>query len=331
MVRIGPVELGGFPRLPAPRGDVSDPPFRTLCKQHGADMMYTEFISSEGLIRDAAKSRQKLDIYEKERPIGIQIFGSEIDSMRRAAEISAASGPDVLDINYGCPVKKVACKGAGAGILQDIPKMVSMTKEIVDAVDLPVTVKTRLGWDDKTKYIVEVAERLQDVGIQAISIHGRTRSQMYKGEADWTLIREVRENPRMNIPVFGNGDIDSPEKALAYRKEFGVDGIMIGRSSIGNPWIFNQIKHYFATGEHLPPPTVADRVEAARQHLDHSLVWKGLRLGVVEMRRHYANYFRGLPHFKEHRLTLVTEDDPAVLHATLDNVKRTYGDAVLPA
>ena len=331
MVRIGPVELGEFPLLLAPMEDVSDPPFRTLCKQHGADMMYTEFISSEGLIRDAAKSRQKLDIYEKERPIGIQIFGSEIDSMRRAAEISAASGPDVLDINYGCPVKKVACKGAGAGILQDIPKMVSMTKEIVDAVDLPVTVKTRLGWDDKTKYIVEVAERLQDVGIQAISIHGRTRSQMYKGEADWTLIREVRENPRMNIPVFGNGDIDTPEKALEYRQKYGVDGIMIGRGSIGNPWIFDQIKHYFATGEHLPPPTVADRVEAARQHLNHSLEWKGLRLGVVEMRRHYANYFRGLPHFKEHRLTLVTEDDPTVLHATLDNVAATYGDTVLPA
>ena len=331
MVRIGPVELGEFPLLLAPMEDVSDPPFRTLCKQHGADMMYTEFISSEGLIRDAAKSRQKLDIYEKERPIGIQIFGSEIDSMRRAAEISAASGPDVLDINYGCPVKKVACKGAGAGILQDIPKMVSMTKEIVDAVDLPVTVKTRLGWDDKTKYIVEVAERLQDVGIQAISIHGRTRSQMYKGEADWTLIREVRENPRMNIPVFGNGDIDTPEKALEYRQKYGVDGIMIGRGSIGNPWIFNQIKHYFATGEHLPPPTVADRVEAARQHLNHSLEWKGLRLGVVEMRRHYANYFRGLPHFKEHRLTLVTEDDPTVLHATLDNVAATYGHTVLPA
>lgn len=331
MVRIGSVELGEFPLLLAPMEDVSDPPFRTLCKQHGADMMYTEFISSEGLIRDAAKSRQKLDIYEKERPIGIQIFGSEIDSMRRAAEISAASGPDVLDINYGCPVKKVACKGAGAGILQDIPKMVSMTKEIVDAVDLPVTVKTRLGWDDKTKYIVEVAERLQDVGIQAISIHGRTRSQMYKGEADWTLIREVRENPRMTIPVFGNGDIDTPEKALEYRQKYGVDGIMIGRGSIGNPWIFNQIKHYFATGEHLPPPTVADRVEAARQHLNHSLEWKGLRLGVVEMRRHYANYFRGLPHFKEHRLTLVTEDDPTVLHATLDNVAATYGDTVLPA
>ena len=244
MVRIGPIELGEFPLLLAPMEDVSDPPFRTLCKQHGADMMYTEFISSEGLIRDAAKSRQKLDIYEKERPIGIQIFGSEIESMRRAAQISADSGPDVLDINYGCPVKKVACKGAGAGILQDIPKMVSMTKEIVDAVDLPVTVKTRLGWDDNTKYIVEVAERLQDVGIQAISIHGRTRSQMYKGEADWTLIRAVRENPRMAIPVFGNGDIDTPERALAYRNEYGVDGIMIGRGSIGNPWIFDQIKHF---------------------------------------------------------------------------------------
>jgi tRNA-dihydrouridine synthase B len=331
MVRIGPVELGDFPLLLAPMEDVSDPPFRTLCKRHGADMMYTEFISSEGLIRDAAKSRQKLDIYEKERPIGIQIFGSEIDSMRRAAEISAASGPDVLDINYGCPVKKVACKGAGAGILQDIPKMVSMTKEIVDAVDLPVTVKTRLGWDDNTKYIVEVAERLQDVGIQAISIHGRTRSQMYKGEADWTLIRAVRENPRMAIPVFGNGDVDTPEKAFAYRNEYGVDGIMIGRGSIGNPWIFDQIKHYFATGEHLPQPTVADRVEAARQHLDHSLEWKGLRLGVVEMRRHYANYFRGLSHFKEHRLKLVTEDDPVVLHATLDQVAATYGDTALPA
>ena len=306
--------------------DVSDPPFRTLCKKHGADMMYTEFISSEGLIRDAVKSRQKLDIYEKERPVGIQIFGSEIDSMRRAAEITAASGPDVLDINYGCPVKKVACKGAGAGILQDIPKMVSMTKEIVEAVDLPVTVKTRLGWDDNSKYIVEVAERLQDVGIKAISIHGRTRAQMYKGEADWSLIRAVKENPNMHIPVFGNGDIDTPEKALAYRKEYGVDGIMIGRGSIGNPWIFDEIKHYFATGEHLPSPTVSDRVEAARAHLVHSLEWKGERLGVVEMRRHYANYFRGLPHFKQHRLVLVTEEKPAALHAELDKVAQTYAD-----
>ena len=328
MVRIGSVELGEFPLLLAPMEDVSDPPFRTLCKKHGADMMYTEFISSEGLIRDAVKSRQKLDIYEKERPIGIQIFGSEIDSMRRAAEITAASGPDVLDINYGCPVKKVACKGAGAGILQDIPKMVSMTKEIVEAVDLPVTVKTRLGWDDNSKYIVEVAERLQDVGIKAISIHGRTRAQMYKGEADWSLIRAVKENPNMHIPVFGNGDIDTPEKALAYRKEYGVDGIMIGRGSIGNPWIFDEIKHYFATGEHLPSPTVSDRVEAARAHLVHSLEWKGERLGVVEMRRHYANYFRGLPHFKQHRLVLVTEEEPAALHAELDKVAQTYPDGI---
>jgi tRNA-dihydrouridine synthase B len=300
MVRIGPVELGEFPLLLAPMEDVSDPPFRALCKEHGADMMYTEFISSEGL-------------------------------MRRAAEISAASGPDVLDINYGCPVKKVACKGAGAGILQDIPKMVSMTKEIVEAVDLPVTVKTRLGWDDSTKYIVEVAERLQDVGIQAISIHGRTRAQMYKGQADWSLIRAVRENPRMSIPVFGNGDIDTPEKALAYRQEYGVDGIMIGRASIGNPWIFNQIKHFFATGEHLPPPSISDRVEAARQHLDQSLSWKGPRLGVVEMRRHYANYFRGLPHFKEHRLTLVTEEDPTLLHARLDAISEAYRGHTHPA
>ncbi len=328
MVRIGSVELGEFPLLLAPMEDVSDPPFRTLCKKHGADMMYTEFISSEGLIRDAVKSRQKLDIYEKERPIGIQIFGSEIDSMRRAAEITAASGPDVLDINYGCPVKKVACKGAGAGILQDIPKMVSMTKEIVDAVGLPVTVKTRLGWDDNSKYIVEVAERLQDVGIQAISIHGRTRAQMYKGEADWSLIRAVKENPNMHIPVFGNGDIDTPEKALAYRNEYGVDGIMIGRGSIGNPWIFDEIKHYFATGEHLAAPTVSDRVEAARAHLVHSLEWKGERLGVVEMRRHYANYFRGLPHFKQHRLVLVTEESPAALHAELDKVAEAYADGI---
>lgn len=328
MVRIGSIELGEFPLLLAPMEDVSDPPFRALCKRHGADLMYTEFISSEGLIRDAAKSRQKLDIYERERPIGIQIFGSEIDSMRQAAEISEASGPDILDINYGCPVKKVACKGAGAGILQDIPKMVSMTREIVDAVQLPVTVKTRLGWDDDSKYIVEVAERLQDVGIQAISIHGRTRAQMYKGEADWSLIREVRQNPRMHIPVFGNGDIDSPEKALAYRQEYGVDGIMIGRGSIGNPWIFNQIKHYFATGEHLADPSVADRVEAAREHLVHSLEWKGERLGVVEMRRHYTNYFRGLPHFKAHRLALVTEEDPAVLHTLLDDISRAYADGI---
>lgn len=311
--------------------DVSDPPFRALCKQHGADLMYTEFISSEGLIRHAAKSRMKLDIYGEERPVGIQIFGSEIESMRQAAEITAASEPDLIDINYGCPVKKVACKGAGAGILQDIPKMVAMTSEIVRQVGqansttgaagaLPVTVKTRLGWDEASKHIVDVAERLQDVGIAAISIHGRTRAQMYKGEADWSLIAAVKNNPRMRIPVFGNGDIDTPEKAAEYRTRFGVDGIMIGRSSIGNPWIFNEIKHFMATGEHLARPDTAQRVAAARQHLKSSIRWKGERLGVVEMRRHYANYFRGFPNFKARRLEMVTQDDPEIIYALLDAV-----------
>jgi nifR3 family TIM-barrel protein len=329
VVKIADIELGDFPLLLAPMEDVSDPPFRALCKQHGADLMYTEFISSEGLIRDAAKSRMKLDIYGEERPVGIQIFGSEIESMRQAAEITAASEPDLIDINYGCPVKKVACKGAGAGILQNIPKMVAMTQEIVQQVGntnstsgkaMPVTVKTRLGWDESSKHIVEVAERLQDVGIAAISIHGRTRAQMYKGEADWSLIAEVKNNPRMNIPVFGNGDLNSPEKAVEYRARFGIDGIMIGRASIGNPWIFNEIKHFMATGEHLARPTTAQRVEAARQHLESSIRWKGERLGVVEMRRHYANYFRGFPNFKQRRLDMVTQDDPQIIYALLDAV-----------
>lgn len=298
--------------------DVSDPPFRALCKQYGADLMYTEFISSEGLIRDAAKSRAKLDIFEYERPIGIQIFGSEIESMRQAAEITEAAQPDIIDINYGCPVKKVACRGAGAGILQDIPKMVEMTKEIVDTCSLPVTVKTRLGWDDQSKFIVEVAERLQDVGIQAISIHGRTRAQMYKGEADWSLIAEVKNNPRMHIPVFGNGDIDSPEKAVEFRNRYGVDGIMIGRASIGAPWVFRDMKHFMKTGELLPPPEMPERVQVARQHFEKSVEWKGERLGVVEMRRHYANYFKGLREFKQHRLDLVTLDDVADVREKLD-------------
>jgi tRNA-dihydrouridine synthase B len=328
VVKIADIELGEFPLLLAPMEDVSDPPFRALCKQHGADLMYTEFISSEGLIRDAAKSRMKLDIYGEERPVGIQIFGSEIESMRRAAEITAASEPDLIDINYGCPVKKVACKGAGAGILLDIPKMVAMTDEIVRQVGpaLPVTVKTRLGWDESSKRIVEVAERLQDVGIAAISIHGRTRAQMYKGEADWSLISEVKNNPRMRIPVFGNGDINTPEKALDYRQRFGVDGIMIGRASIGNPWIFNEIKHFMATGEHLQRPSTKQRVEAARRHLESSIEWKGDRLGVVEMRRHYANYFRGFPDFKQRRLDMVTQDDPAVIYALLEGVALAYAD-----
>jgi nifR3 family TIM-barrel protein len=324
MVKIANIELGEFPLLLAPMEDVSDPPFRALCKQHGADLMYTEFISSEGLIRDAAKSRQKLDIFEYERPIGIQIFGSEIDSMRLATEITEQAGPDIIDINYGCPVKKVACKGAGAGILQDIPKMVSLTREIVNSTSLPVTVKTRLGWDESTMYIVDVAERLQDVGIQAISIHGRTRKQMYKGEADWSLIAAVKNNPRMKIPVFGNGDVDTPERALEYRERYGVDGIMIGRASIGYPWVFREIKHFFATGKHLPGPTLAERVEAAKTHLQMSVRWKGEKLGVVEMRRHYTNYFKGIPHFKDHRMALVTLDNEAAILATLDKISLEF-------
>ena len=305
-VKIRDIDLGDFPLLLAPMEDVSDPPFRAICKRYGADMMYTEFISSEGLIRDAAKSVQKLDIYEYERPIGIQIFGHDIESMKRTTEIVEKTNPDVIDINYGCPVKKVACKGAGAGILQDIPKMVKMTEEIVKQTHLPVTVKTRLGWDDHTKYIVDVAERLQDVGIEAISIHGRTRKQMYKGEADWTLISEVKNNPRMKIPVFGNGDVSSPEIAVDYKNRYGVDGIMIGRAAIGYPWIFNEIKHYVKTGMHLQVPTIAQRVEIAKEHLEMSIKWKGEILGINEMKRHYSNYFKGIPHFKDYRTKLVT-------------------------
>jgi tRNA-dihydrouridine synthase B len=324
MVKIGDVEIGEFPLLLAPMEDVSDPPFRALCKKQGCDMMYTEFISVEGLIRDASKSLQKLDIYDYERPIGVQIFGAELDSMMRAAEIVEEAQPEVLDINFGCPVKKVVCKMAGAGILQDIPRMVKLTEAVVKSTKLPVTVKTRLGWDDNSKYIEEVAERLQDVGIKALSIHGRTRKQMYKGEADWTLIGRIKENPRIHIPIFGNGDINSPQKAAEYRNRYGVDGIMIGRASIGYPWIFREIKHYFKTGALLPPPTVEERVNAARQHLRHSLEWKGPKLGVLEMRRHYSNYFRGFPGIKQYRMQLVTQDDSEVLFSVLDKVEEVY-------
>ena len=324
MVRIGDINLGEFPLLLAPMEDVSDPPFRALCKAQGCDLMYTEFISVEGLIRDAEKSLQKLDIYDYERPIGVQIFGAELDSMVQATEIVERAQPELLDINYGCPVKKVACKGAGAGILQDIPKMIRLTEAIVKKTNLPVTVKTRLGWDEQTKFIEEVAERLQDVGIQALSIHGRTRQQMYKGEADWTLIGKVKENPRIRIPIFGNGDIDSPQKALDYRNRYGVDGIMIGRASIGYPWIFREIKHFFATGQQLAPPTVEERVEAAREHLRRSLEWKGPKAGITEMRRHYTNYFRGFPGIKEHRAVLVSSDHAEELFATLDAIAINY-------
>ncbi|HEY4650858.1 MAG TPA: tRNA dihydrouridine synthase DusB [Pontibacter sp.] len=329
MVKIANIELGEFPLLLAPMEDVSDPPFRKVCKANGADLMYTEFISSEGLIRDAAKSVQKLDIFDYERPIGIQIFGSDIESMREAAIVSSQAGPDLIDINYGCPVKNVACKGAGAALMRDVPKMVKMTEEIVKATHLPVTVKTRLGWDEDTKYIVETAERLQDIGIKALSIHGRTRVQMYKGEADWSLIAEVKNNPRMHIPIFGNGDIDSPQKALEYRNKYGVDGIMIGRASIGYPWIFNEIKHYMATGEMLPGPTLEERVAVCRQHFTHSLEWKGDKLGIFEMRRHYTNYFRGLPHFKPLRMRLVQSEDIQEIYDTLDEIAHTMSYAEL--
>lgn len=324
MVKIGNIELGEFPLLLAPMEDVSDPPFRAVCKEGGADLMYTEFVSSEGLIRDAAKSVQKLDIFEYERPIGIQLFGSDIETMGECARIATKVNPDLIDINYGCPVKQVACRGAGAALLQDIPKMVKMTEAVVKATHLPVTVKTRLGWDESTKNIQEVAERLQDIGIKALTVHGRTRVQMYKGEADWTLIGQIKENSRINIPIFGNGDIDSPEKALDYRNRFGVDGIMIGRASIGYPWIFNEIKHFMRTGEHLAPPTTAERVRACRKHLDFSIRWKGERTGIVEMRRHYASYFKGLDNFKPFRMRLVETMSYQEINDILEEVTETY-------
>lgn len=325
MPTIGNIDLGEFPLLLAPMEDVSDPPFRRLCKMHGADMLYSEFISSEGLIRDAIKSRQKLDIFDYERPVGIQIFGGDEEAMALSAKIVATVNPDLVDINFGCPVKKVVSKGAGAGVLKDINLMVRLTKAVVNSTSLPVTVKTRLGWDEQSINIEEVAERLQDVGISALTIHARTRSQMYKGHSDWSYIAKVKNNPRMHIPIFGNGDIDSPEKALEYRNKYGIDGIMIGRAAIGYPWIFNEIKHYFATGELLPSPTIADRVEAAKNHLLWSVEWKGERQGVVEMRRHYANYFKGIPNFKEHRHKLVTLDASEEVVKALDNVLEVLG------
>ena len=324
MVKIGNIDLGAFPLLLAPMEDVSDPPFRRLCKLHGADMLYSEFISSEGLIRDAIKSRQKLDIFDYERPVGIQIFGGDEEAMALSAKIVATVRPDLVDINFGCPVKKVVSKGAGAGVLKDIDLMVRLTKAVVSSTDLPVTVKTRLGWDESSINIEEVAERLQDVGISALTIHARTRSQMYKGHSDWSYIAKVKNNPRIHIPIIGNGDIDSPEKALEYRNKYGVDGIMIGRAAIGYPWIFREIKHYFATGELLSPPTIADRVAAARNHLIWSVEWKGERQGVLEMRRHYANYFKGLPNFKEHRQRLVTLDSAAEIVTALEEIVAKY-------
>jgi hypothetical protein len=331
MVKIGNVELGEFPLLLAPMEDVSDPPFRRLCKEQGADMVYTEFISADGLVHDAIKSLKKLEIFDYERPIGIQYFGGQLDSMIEAAEMIESKNPDVIDINFGCPVAKVACRMAGAGLLRDVDKMVALTAAVVKSTNKPVTVKTRLGWDESTINILEVAERLQDAGIAALSIHARTRSQMYKGEANWEWIARVKENPRMRIPIFGNGDVDSPEKALDYRRRFGPDGIMIGRASIGYPWIFREIKHYFATGELLPPPDIHERVAAARQHLTDSLSWKGPKLGVLEMRRHYAPYFHGLPNVKPYRAKLVTLDDPEDLYAVLAEMESVYASMELSA
>ena len=330
MVKIGNIELPEFPLLLAPMEDVSDPPFRALCKENGADVVYTEFISSEGLIRDAAKSLMKLDIYEKERPVGIQIFGANLESMLRTVEIVEKSNPDIIDINFGCPVKKVVSKGAGAGILKDIDLMVSLTEAMVKHTNLPITGKTRLGWDHNSIRIVEVAERLQDVGCAAISIHGRTRAQMYKGEADWKPIAAVKNNPRMHIPVFGNGDITTPEKAMEMRDSYGLDGAMIGRAAIGYPWFFNEVKHYFKTGEHMGKPTIAQRVEMARRHLQMAIDWKGPVLGVFETRRHYTNYFKGIPHFKEHRMKMVTSDDATHVFNAFDEVEAKFGNLIIP-
>ena len=304
--------------------DVSDPPFRAVCKANGADLMYTEFISSEGLIRDAIKSKQKLDIFDNERPVGIQIFGGDEEAMALSARIVETVNPDLLDINFGCPVKKVVTKGAGAAVLKDIDLMVRLTKAVVKSTSLPVTVKTRLGWDDQSINIKEVAERLQDVGIKALAVHGRTRSQLYKGVADWRYIAEVKNNPRIQIPIFGNGDIDSPAKALEYKNKYGVDGIMIGRAAIGYPWIFHEIKHFLKTGEHLAPPDIHQRVEVIRRHLYRSVEWKGLKAGINEMRRHYTNYLRGLPNIKEFRLKLVTISEVEEIDEVLSSIVQCY-------
>ena len=307
--------------------DVSDPPFRALCKEQGADVVYTEFISSEGLIRSAQKSVMKLDIFEKERPVGIQIFGANLDSMLQSVDIVESAKPDIIDINFGCPVKKVVSKGAGAGILKDIDLMVKLTKEMCKRTKLPITIKTRLGWDENSIKIVEVAERLQDVGAKAIAIHGRTRAQMYKGNADWTLISEVKNNQRMIIPVFGNGDINSPEKARIMRDEYGLDGAMIGRTAIGNPWFFNEVKQYLKNGETIESPSIGQRITTAKRHLEMSIKWKGERLGLLETRRHYSNYFKGIPDFKPYRTRLVTcdaIDDIMDVFQELESKKETF-------
>ncbi|WP_313100793.1 tRNA dihydrouridine synthase DusB [Epilithonimonas sp.] len=329
MVKIGNIELPDFPLLLAPMEDVSDPPFRKLCKMHGADLMYSEFISSEGLIRDAIKSRKKLDIFDYERPVGIQIFGGDEEAMAMSARIVETVEPDLVDINFGCPVKKVVCKGAGAGVLKDIDLMVRLTKAVVSSTHLPVTVKTRLGWDNDSINIDEVVERLQDVGIKALTIHARTRAQMYKGEADWEHISRIKNNPNIEIPIFGNGDVDSPEKALEYKNKYNCDGIMIGRGAIGYPWIFNEIKHFFETGEILPEPTIAERLEAVKNHALWSVEWKGERPGIVEMRQHYSNYFRGIPHFKEFKTKFLQALTLEQIDEIIEETKHFYQENII--
>ena len=326
MPKIGNIILPDFPLLLAPMEDVSDPPFRRLCKMHGADLMYSEFISSEGLIRDAMKSKMKLDIFDYERPVGIQIFGGDEEAMEMSAKIVDTVQPDLVDINFGCPVKKVVCKGAGAGVLKDVDLMVRLTKAVIKGTSLPVTVKTRLGWDETSINIDEVAERLQDIGVHALTVHARTRAQMYKGHSDWSHIARIKNNPRITMPIFGNGDIDSPEKALEYKNKYGLDGMMIGRAAIGYPWIFNEIKHYFNTGEILAPPSMEDRIEAARNHLIWSVEWKNERVGIVEMRRHYTNYFKGIHSFKEYKQRLVTTDDLEGLFKIFDEISDAYSN-----
>ncbi|WP_320816193.1 tRNA dihydrouridine synthase DusB [Flavobacterium sp.] len=326
MPKIGNIILPDFPLLLAPMEDVSDPPFRRLCKMHGADLMYSEFISSEGLIRDAMKSKMKLDIFDYERPVGIQIFGGDEEAMEMSARIVDTVQPDLVDINFGCPVKKVVCKGAGAGVLKDVDLMIRLTKAVIKGTSLPVTVKTRLGWDDASINIDEVAERLQDIGVQALTVHARTRAQMYKGHSDWSHIARVKNNPRITMPIFGNGDIDSPEKALEYKNKYGLDGMMIGRAAIGYPWIFNEIKHFFNTGDILAPPSMTDRIEAAKNHLIWSVEWKNERVGIVEMRRHYTNYFKGIHSFKEYKQRLVTTDDLEGLFNIFDEIADVYSN-----
>ena len=324
MVKIGNIELCEFPIILAPLENVTDPPFRLLCKHYGADLMFTEFISSEGLIRDAVNSVKKLEFEQSERPIGIQIFGHDVDSMIKAAKLAEKAKPDIIDINFGCPVKKIVGKGAGAAMLKNIPLMIKMTEAVVNTTNLPVTVKTRLGWDETDKPIVELAEKLQETGIKALSIHGRTRAQLYKGNADWTLIGDVMKNPNMEIPVFGNGDVDSPEKALEMKQKYNVDGIMIGRASVGNPWMFRDVKHFLNTGEILPEPDINEKIDVCLKHLKYSIKWKGEKLSIIETRKHYSSYLKSIPNIKPYRIKLLTAPEISEVYEILEEIREKF-------